>query len=94
MNPILKLVLGITLLAFAGISYLLYESNLPSPLVPEAEVAKDGGKLFKLKSGRLLEYFDSGEPAGVQDAPILVMVHGGFQTGKRSFSLSTYDDSS
>ena len=79
---------GLVLLLVAGLALLILESNLPSPLVPEAEVARDGGKLFKLKTGRLLEYFDSGAPPGVLDAPVLVMVHGGFQTGDQGSEIS------
>ena len=83
MRPCVTFTVGLVLLLVAGLAFLILESNFPSPLVPEAEVAREGGKLFKLKNGRLLEYFDSGAPPGVSDAPVLVMIHGGFQTGNR-----------
>lgn len=75
---IAKLTILASILALAGFGYLLYDVNLPSPLVPASEVAKEGGKLLQLRSGRMLEYFDSGPNPG----PVLVMVHGGFQTGE------------
>ena len=71
-------VMALALLAGAGlVGYLLYEANIPSAVVSSSEVAKEGGKLFTLKDGRVLEYFDSATPG-----PVLVAIHGGFQTGE------------
>ena len=73
-------VMALALLAGAGlVGYLLYEANIPAAVVSSSEVAKEGGKLFTLKDGRVLEYFDS-----ATHGPVLVAIHGGFQTGEHS----------
>ena len=73
-------VIALALLAGAGlVGYLLYEANIPAAVVSSIEVAKEGGKLFTLKDGRVLEYFDS-----ATHGPVLVAIHGGFQTGEHS----------